>query len=64
MRGIHINFPFKLGSVWVEWRERSVGFGQQCHPAGDREFFLGRLQGVWSPATATSVPHVPEVAHD
>lgn len=56
MRGIYINFPFKLGSVWVEWRERSVGFGQQRYHTGDRELFLGRVQGVWSPATVTSAP--------
>ena len=56
MRGIHINFPFKLGSVCVEWRERLVGFGQQRHPAGYREVLLGRLQSVSSLATVTSAP--------
>lgn len=62
MRGIHINFPLKLGSVWVEWSECSVGFGQLRHLAGDREFFPGRVQGVWSPASAPTTPQVPEVA--
>ena len=61
MLGIYITIPLNLGSVWIEWRERSVGFGQHRQPAGDREFFVGRVQGVWSPTALATTPHAPEV---
>lgn len=54
MRGIYINIPFDLGSLWIEWREQSVGLGRLSHERGDHEFFLGRLQGVYSPARASA----------
>lgn len=49
MRGIHISIPFTSAALWVEWRDQSVGFGFGRGQHGDREFFLGRLQGVFSP---------------
>lgn len=60
MRGIHIPLPFKLGSLWIEWREVWVGFGMEHYPE-DHEFFLGRLQGVYSTAAERGPLTVPVV---
>lgn len=54
MNGFYFSFPFNLGSVWIEWRGCPLGFGHDLLDKGDREFFLGRIQGVWSPASSPS----------
>ncbi|MHA6730005.1 hypothetical protein [Devosia sp. A369] len=43
--GVYILVPFTRLSMWVEWREVSVGFGHEPGKA-QWEFFAGRLQGV------------------
>lgn len=47
MRGFYVTLPFRLGSLWVERRAVSVGFGTERRP-NDVEFFAGRVAGVWS----------------
>ena len=53
MSGFYLLVPFTRLSLWIEWRDVSVGFGHQRDEAS-LEFFAGRLQGVFciEPATA------------
>lgn len=44
--GLFIHLPFTSRSLWIEWREVSVGFGIDRTNAETMEFFAGRLQGV------------------
>ncbi len=45
MSGFYLLVPFTRLSMWVEWRDVSVGFGHERGQA-QWEFFAGRLQGV------------------
>lgn len=47
-RGFWLRLPFTKLSLWLEWRERSVGYGWQKQDTKDIEFFAGCLQGVLS----------------
>lgn len=46
--GVFIHLPFTSRSLWIEWREQSVGFGIDKADPANLEFFAGRLQGVLS----------------
>lgn len=46
--GIFIHLPFTPRSIWVEWREQSVGLGFDRTDPENLEFFVGRIQGVLS----------------
>lgn len=46
--GLFIHLPFTSRSLWVEWREQSVGYGIDRTEPGNTEFFAGRIQGVLS----------------
>lgn len=46
--GVFVHLPFTSRSLWVEWREQSVGFGFDKADPANLEFFAGRLQGVLS----------------
>ncbi len=47
-RGVFIHLPLTSRSIWVEWREQSVGFGIERPDSRTTEFFAGRIQGVIS----------------
>lgn len=47
-RGFWFRLPLTKLSLWMEWREHSVGYGWQKQDTHDIEFFAGRLQGVLS----------------
>lgn len=53
MNGFCLLVPFTPISLWMEWRDVSVGFGHEASE-GQWEFFVGRIQGVLciEPATA------------
>ena len=46
--GLFIHLPFTSRSLWVEWREQSVGFGIDRTASESVEFFAWRIQGVLS----------------
>ncbi len=46
--GVFIHLPFTSRSLWVEWREQSVGYGIERTDPKNTEFFAGRIQGVLS----------------
>lgn len=47
-RGFWFRLPLTKLSLWMEWRECSVGYGWQKQDTKDIEFFAGRFQGVLS----------------
>ncbi|NNU59083.1 hypothetical protein [Ochrobactrum soli] len=47
-RGFWFRLPLTKLSLWIEWRECSVGYGWQKNDTADLEVFAGRLQGVFS----------------
>lgn len=46
--GLFIHLPFTSRSLWIEWREQSVGFGINRTAMENIEFFAWRIQGVLS----------------
>lgn len=46
--GVFVHLPLTSRSLWIEWREQSVGFGIDKADPANLEFFMGRLQGVLS----------------
>jgi hypothetical protein len=46
--GVFMQLPFTRLSAFVEWREVSVGIGQERTGQHDWSFYLGRVQGVLS----------------
>jgi hypothetical protein len=51
MNGIHLNLPFGLGELWLEWRELSVGLGHHWSDSRlDLELYCGKLQACYSRA--------------
>jgi hypothetical protein len=47
-KGLFIHPPFTSRSLWIEWREQSVGFGIDRAASENIEFFAWRIQGVLS----------------
>lgn len=52
MSGIYARIPFTRISMWLEWREVSVGLGLE-RGADQLEVFAGRFQGVFCIEPAT-----------
>jgi hypothetical protein len=50
--GIFIHLPLTSRSLWMEWRETSVGFGLDRTDPHNTQFFAGRIQGVLSTEVA------------
>lgn len=46
--GLFIHPPFASHSLWLEWREVSVGLGIEQDETGTVHLFAGRLQGTIS----------------
>lgn len=46
--GIFMHPPFSTRSLWIEWRETSVGFGLDRSDPNNAHFFVGRIQGILS----------------
>ncbi|RKE86252.1 hypothetical protein [Rhizobium sp. AG855] len=46
--GLFIHPPFAGRSLWVEWREVSIGLGIEQDETGTVHLFAGRLQGTLS----------------
>lgn len=47
-RALYLRLPLANVSLWLEWREQSVGFGIERMDGKTVEFFAGRIQGVLS----------------
>lgn len=48
LSGVYVRVPFTRLSAFIEWRDVNVGYGQERSSKTDWEFFLGRVQGVFS----------------
>lgn len=46
LSGIYVRLPFTCLSVFLEWREQSIGLGHSCAD-GHLEVFAWRFQGIF-----------------
>lgn len=45
LRGVFLRVPLTRFSLWLEWSDVSVGWGQAPTSQRDREVYLGRVDG-------------------